>query len=270
MATIRIGTQGWSFDTWSRLFYPEGLRPADRLETYARAFRTVEVDSTWYAIPPAERLDGWRERTPEDFVFCLKVPGEVTHERRLRHAHDVLNEFLAVARRLDHKLGHLLIQMPPDFAVTEPNREALAAFLRRLPEAFDFAIELRDADWLGDDTMALLELTGTTLCVSVGPWLATPAAIRASRRAPGRHLYLRWLGDPRHQELADLVRERDAELDAWAGALKAMEAARDVVYGFFNNDYQGHAPESARRLQARLGQEAVPPGELREQRDLFG
>lgn len=268
---LRIGTQGWSYDAWSGVFYPEGLAPAERLATYARAFDTVEVDSTYYAIPPADRVDGWRERTPDGFVFCLKLPGEITHERRLRHAHDVLAEFCAVVRRLEDRLGHLLVQLSPDFAVTVANREALAAFLRRLPAEFDFAVEFRDADWLTDETFALLELTGTTLCVSVGPWLATPAAIEAACRAPGRSLYLRWLGDPRHRpDLAALIRERDSELDAWAEALRGMEADRDVVYGFANNDYQGHAPETARRLQARLGRKPVPPRALREQTDLFG
>ena len=268
MTRIRIGTQGWSFDRWVGPFYPD--ERVDRLEMYARAFDTVEVDSTWYAIPPEERVVAWRDRTPDDFVFCLKLPGEVTHERRLRLAHDVLAAFLGVARRLDEKLGHLLIQLPPDFAPTAANREAVASFLAALPAGFDFAIEFRGADWLTDATMALLDRTGTTLCVSVGPWLATPEAIHAAGRAPGRDLYLRWLGDPRHQpDLAKLIEERDRELDAWADAIRAMEGERDVVYGFPNNDYQGHAPETARRLQARLGLPVTRPGELREQRDLF-
>ncbi len=266
---LRIGTQGWSFDPWVGPFYPDGDR-ADRLETYARAFDTVEVDTTWYAIPPEERVVAWRDRTPDDFGFCLKLPGEITHERRLRLAHDVLADFLSVARRLEDKLGHLLVQLPPDFAPTTANREALASFVEGLPGEFDFAVEFRDADWLTDETLALLDRSGTTLCVSVGPWLATPAAIQVAGRAPGRTLYLRWLGDPRDQpELAKLIRERDAELDAWADAIRAMEGEKDVVYGFPNNDYQGHAPETARRLQARLGLPVTRPGELRQQRDLF-
>ncbi len=210
---LRMGTQGWSFDRWVGPFYPN--ERVDRLETYARAFDTVEVDSTWYAVPPQERVAAWRDRTPDDFVFCLKLPGEVTHERRLRLAHDVLATFLAVVRRLEEKLGHLLIQLPPDLAPTATNREAVASFLEALPAGFDFAIEFRDADWLTAETMAVLDRTGTTLCVSVGPWLATPEAIEVARRA------------------------------------------------------QGHAPETARRLQARLGLPVTRPAELREQRDLF-
>src|SRR4051812_36715465 len=48
-ARIRIGTQGWNYDAWVGPFYPSGTRQADYLTVYARAFDTVEVDSTFYA-----------------------------------------------------------------------------------------------------------------------------------------------------------------------------------------------------------------------------
>ena len=49
---LRVGTQGWNYDAWVGPFYPTGTRPANYLQTYARAFNTVEVDSTFYAVPP--------------------------------------------------------------------------------------------------------------------------------------------------------------------------------------------------------------------------
>jgi uncharacterized protein YecE (DUF72 family) len=73
---------------------------------------------------------------------------------------------------------------------------------------------------------------------------------------------------PRHQRLTPaIVRERDAELAQWAAAIR--ETGRPVVYGYFNNDYQGHSPESARTLQRLLGLAPVDPDELREQGELF-
>lgn len=64
VAAIHIGTQGWSYDAWHGPFYPEGTRTADQLRVYARAFDTVEVDSTFYAVPAAETVRGWAARTP--------------------------------------------------------------------------------------------------------------------------------------------------------------------------------------------------------------
>ena len=76
--TIRIGTQAWTYDAWIGPFYPEGTRAADLLSVYARAFETVEVDSTFYATPAASTVRGWAQRTPPNFRFSLKMPQEIT------------------------------------------------------------------------------------------------------------------------------------------------------------------------------------------------
>ena len=112
---VRIGTQGWNYDAWVGPFYPSGTRVGDFLSMYARAFRTVEVDSTFYAIPPAKTVRGWAERTPADFQFALKLPQEITHERRLRGAADLVATFYDRARELEGRLGPILVQLGPDF-----------------------------------------------------------------------------------------------------------------------------------------------------------
>ncbi|HEX8431134.1 MAG TPA: DUF72 domain-containing protein, partial [Longimicrobium sp.] len=89
-APVRIGTQGWNYAAWVGPFYPDGTRAPDFLATYARAFDTVEVDSTFYAVPAAKTVKRWAERTPDGFIFALKMPQEVTHERRLVGAGDVV------------------------------------------------------------------------------------------------------------------------------------------------------------------------------------
>src|SRR5204863_10003467 len=99
--------------------YPPGTPASEFLSTYARAFRTVEVDSTFYAVPEARAVRGWAERTPPDFTFALKMPREVTHERRLRNADDLTREFIDRARELGPRLGPILLQMGPDFAPDE-------------------------------------------------------------------------------------------------------------------------------------------------------
>jgi hypothetical protein len=71
---VLIGTQGWNYAAWVGPFYPDGTRSADILTRYAQAFGTVEVDSTFYAIPPVNSVRGWAGRTPDGFVFALKMP----------------------------------------------------------------------------------------------------------------------------------------------------------------------------------------------------
>ena len=142
MATdISIGTQGWNYDAWVGPFYPAGTRSTDYLSIYARAFLTVEVDSTFYAVPPAKTVRGWAERTPDGFTFALKMPQEITHERRLRGADSAAALFFERARELGDKLGPILLQMGPDFTPAE--LPALRDFLPLLPVDLQLAIEFR-------------------------------------------------------------------------------------------------------------------------------
>lgn len=263
---VRVGTQGWSYAPWVGSFYPPKARSGDWLQLYARAFDTVEVDSTFYALPPPERFESWAERTPENFLFTLKMPGEVTHELRLEDPRLALR-FCDDARLLGPRLGPILIQLPPGFG---PGAfPTVAAFLQVLPVDLPFAIEFREREWLVPQTMALLEDTNTALAVSTGPWLSEPEAREAATMAPGPLVYLRWMGTPRRQpDLGAMAADRDEELERWAATIRALDA--DQVVAYFNNDYQGHSPASARKLQRALGQEPIAPEELTPQRELFG
>jgi uncharacterized protein YecE (DUF72 family) len=245
------------------------VRAGDRLEQYSRVFDTVEVDSTFYAMPPAGRFRSWYERTPPGFRFTAKLPRDITHDARLVGVDELLLEFCDRAAELEEKLGPLLVQLPPDMTVRE--RPAVDAFVRSLPRELDFAIEFRDADWFDERTLDLLRQLDLTLAVSVGPWLTSEAALKVAGAAPGRFQYLRWMGSPRHQELnGAMIAGRDTDLERWAEQILDAVTGRPTVYAYFNNDYQGHSPDSARRLQALLGVEPGDPDELREQQDLFG
>jgi uncharacterized protein YecE (DUF72 family) len=266
VARYYVGTQGWNYDFWNGVFYPEGTRASDRLKLYSQVFDCVEIDSTFYAMPPAARFQSWYERTPPGFTFTVKLPRDITHDARLVGAGGVLDEFCARASLLGEKLGPLLIQLPPDFTVRE--RGAVEEFLRGLPAGFHFAIEFRDVRWFSERTFDLLRDTGTALAVSVGPWLGHEQALTIARDAPGGFRYLRWMASPRHQPLTTaLLQERDDDLDEWAEMIR--DAPPVDLYAFFNNDYQGHSPSSARRLQQLLGIAPADPGRLRVQGELF-
>lgn len=265
---FRIGTQGWNYDEWTGWFYPAGTRAADRLELYSRAFDTVEVDSTFYAMPPADRFQSWHERTPEGFLFTLKLPRDITHDARLVRADDLLIEFCNRCALLQDKLGPILVQLPPDMSSRE--HDSIDAFVRALPAELEFAIEFRHASWFRERTYDLLRQFDVTLAVSVGPWSSTEQALSIVADAPGRFHYLRWMGAPRRQELTStIIEERDEELAQWAREILYRGGEKPVTYAYFNNDYQGHSPESARRLQALLGLTPLNPALLQDQQELF-
>ena len=82
-ARFHVGTQGWNYPAWVGPFYPRAARASDFLSLYARIFDTVEVDSTFYAVPSAASVANWALRTPPAFRFALKFPREATHEAAL-------------------------------------------------------------------------------------------------------------------------------------------------------------------------------------------
>jgi uncharacterized protein YecE (DUF72 family) len=265
---LRLGAQGWNYPSWVGPFYPSGTRAVDFLTTYARAFETVEVDSTFYAIPPVSTVRGWAGRTPAHFRFALKLPREITHERRFRDAESTLQLFVDRARELGAQLGPILIQCGPDFLPSE--RDELAAFLEQLPGDARFAIEFRHRDWISKDTLALLRQHGIALTLSDGRWIPRPWLLRLCERPTTDFSYLRWMGpDRRITDYSRLQEDRSAELDAWAAMIPVLLSQVREVYGFVNNHFAGHSPASVRMLQERLRIPPVDPASLGEQPSLF-
>jgi uncharacterized protein YecE (DUF72 family) len=267
-ASIHLGTQGWNYDAWVGPFYPAGARPADFLMLYARAFNTVEVDSTFYAIPPERSVRGWAERTPAEFSFALKLPQEITHERRLREADDLLELFLDRAHALGPKLGPVLIQLGPDFAPTE--LPALAQFLNRLPATIRFAVEFRQRGWINDTVMQVLADHNAALALTDARWIPRKTMLALAERPTADFAYLRWMGPNR--EIVDYSRiqyDRTREIEEWTEAILMLIQKVKAVYGYVNNHFAGHSPHSARQLQRLLGQRVVQPEELGEQISLF-
>jgi uncharacterized protein YecE (DUF72 family) len=265
---FRIGTQGWNYEAWVGPFYPPGTRTADFLGIYARAFRTVEVDSTFYATPPAKTVRAWAERSPRDFVFALKMPQEVTHERRLRGAESPAAAFFDAARELGDKLGPILLQMGPDFAPDE--LPALVKFLPVLPGDLRIAIEFRHRGWISDGVIALLAEHDVALALSDARWVPRKTMLGLVARATAPFHYVRWMGPNR--DIVDYSRvqyDRGRELEAWALALATVPQSVTDVYGYVNNHFAGHSPESARQLQRLLGQRVVEPSDMGEQMSLF-
>jgi uncharacterized protein YecE (DUF72 family) len=265
---IRLGTQGWNYDAWVGPFYPSGTRPADFLSVYARAFDTVEVDSTFYAVPPVKTIRGWRDRTPEHFTFALKMPQEITHERRLRDAGDVAELFYDRARELGPKLGPVLIQLGPDFGPVE--LPALAKLLPTLPRDIQFSIEFRQRGWITDGVLALLAEHGVAVTLTDGRWIPRKHMLALANRVTTGFVYLRLMGANR--DIVDYSRiqiDRTPELEQWAGVLWGLAHRQVFVYGYINNHFAGHSPQSARELQRLLRQTPVEPETLGEQMSLF-
>src|SRR2546423_3307231 len=269
----RIGCQGWNYADWvtppaaaEPIFYPHATRAADMLGIYARAFDTVEVDSTFYAVPAAATIDLWAQRTPPHFTFSLKLPQAISHETALRASGDeILNEFFAVARRLGDKLGITLAQLPPQFEATSETVAALKRFLTRLPADARCAVEFRHGSWATDETAEVLARHNVAVALVEGPWIERRALWRMVATAAPPFAYVRFMGARDLTRFDAEQRPRDKNLELWREAITRLSARGSDVYAYFSNYYEGHAPASANKLKRLLGQPVVTPAELEDQ-----
>jgi uncharacterized protein YecE (DUF72 family) len=264
---VFLGTQGWNYEGWIGPFYPPGTKTKEMLSLYAGVFDTVEIDSTFYAIPSETSVKGWAARTPNDFIFSLKLPSEITHRNRLRDSQDLLEQFIQRAALLGHKLGCVLIQLPPDFSPNE--QAALRSFIDALPSRLRFAVEFRDANWLTPETINTLARRNVALTLTDSRWVHRTLSFRFIEDYPADFAYVRWLG-PR--ELTDYSRiqfDRSKELAQWGEAFAVLQDKVTQVYGYFNNHFQGHSPASCNIFKEMIGLPIVRPDSLIKQPSLF-
>lgn len=245
--------------------YEPGTRPDGYLTAYAREFSTVEIDSTFYGIPQPERVRRWAAQVPDGFTFALKLPREITHNRRLFACEKLVAEFVASAAELGPKLEAVLIQLGPDYDPSEI--VALEAFVAALPEGLRWALEVRDAAWFKGDAHRRLRdalgRRGIALVVSDGTFVSLDVMLAELQKPTAPHAYIRWLGRREAFARFDAVQlDRRAQIERWAGAIRAAAPQLTRVTGYANNQYAGYSPATIRDLLAALGVPHDPPAKI--------
>lgn len=271
---IQIGCQGWNYDDWTTkadggtIFYPRGTRSGEMLEIYAKMFETIEVDSTFYAIPPSTSIENWYKKVPENFTFALKLPQQITHEYNLREpSFAVLDEFCERILLLKERLGIVLIQLPPNFEASKENAQALREFLAKLPKDIRFAVEFRARQWLVDWTFEELEKNKVALCLVEGSWIPREMMFEAIKKLTTDFAYIRFMGERDLPKFDKIYRPQDTNLQMWQEEIEQIKA-KDI-YVYFSNYYEGHAPASVNKLKELFGQKIVEPKTFEKQESLF-
>ena len=233
-----VGTSGYNYPEWKGSFYPEKLPAAKMLPYYAERFGTVEINYTFYRVPNEKILAGWSRETPDGFRLTLKAPKRITHIAKLKECSELLAHFLRVSATLGPKLGAILFQLPPYF---RKDLAVLDAFLALVPAGSVAAFEFRHASWMDAEVFARLRAHNLALCIADSEKFSTPMEITAS------YAYFR-LRDEGYTP---------ADLQRWAGLIRANTAGCSDVYVYFKHEEAGKGPQFARLLLEALG-EAQP------------
>jgi uncharacterized protein YecE (DUF72 family) len=176
----------WTYAPWQGVYLPHPLPPGDRLRAYATWCNAVEGNTTFYATPALGTVKSWAEQTTPDFRFVLKLPKEITHERRLTDVSDPLRAFLAAIEPLG-RAHALWIQLPPSFSPADLG--ALTGFLRRLPREYRYAVEVRhraffaDPRWEQQLERTLADVGAEWVTFDTTVLFGTPPATDAEREA---------------------------------------------------------------------------------------
>ena len=242
---IFLATSGWSYKGWIGPFYTK--KDKSMLRAYAKVFRTVEIDSTFYRYPSKGTAMGWVKYSPDGFVYSAKLPKLITHKKKLdlnEGVEEDLQKFIELIEplSLSGKLGCILVQLPPKF---EYDPKKLDDFFKMLPTHIRFAVEFRDPSWMRKETWALLEKYQVTYTIVDEPLLPPEIHITSDIA------YFRWHGHGTRPWYN--YRYHVEELEPWVPKIRETAEKVRKVYGYFNNHYHGYAPENCLQVLEMLG-----------------
>ena len=234
-----VGTSGWHYDHWRYRFYPPELAKAKWLKFYASHFTTVELNNSFYRLPSEDAFTNWRDSSPANFAFAVKVSRFITHIKRLKNTQEAVETFLSRARILGEKLGPLLYQLPPNMHRDDGRLES---FLSTLPQGMKHVFEFRHESWLDDRVFEILHKCNAGLCVFDMPSISCPLVATAD------FAYIRFHGSTGLYFSC----YSDEELAGWAKRLADLAANLKEVYIYFNNDAEAFAVRNAITLRGYL------------------
>jgi uncharacterized protein YecE (DUF72 family) len=131
-----IGTGGWAY------FQVPGV---NSLAAYSRAYNFVEVNSTFYEIPPLKQVEKWRRMVPQDFQFTVRAHQTITHKNRLQPTQETLENFRLIRKICEILEAEIIhFQTPPSLKMEQTSIKNLRSFLSSVNlEKMRIALEIR-------------------------------------------------------------------------------------------------------------------------------
>jgi uncharacterized protein YecE (DUF72 family) len=191
-ANLFLGTSTWTFPGWRGTIYTRDYKSEKDfnhrcLEEYATIpwFRTACIDSLFYNPPSPTTLERYAAQTPEFFRFVSKIWERITIISYPKHARygqlagqknpDFLNAELVKERILSayshaevrRRAGPFVFQFAPFGSHTMAYgefTERLGEFLVKLPNEFEYAVEVRNRELLTPAYFQAINASKVTHC----------------------------------------------------------------------------------------------------------
>ncbi|WP_018962743.1 DUF72 domain-containing protein [Coprothermobacter platensis] len=239
---LRVGTSGFSYKDWMGYVYPETIKKTQWFDYYVHFFNTVEINSSFYAIPSKKTMKSLCQRTNKDFLFAVKMYQEITHKGNKESLPYVLEAFNTIPE--EGRQMVVLLQFPYSFHKTAENVDYLQDVMEDIP--YDKAVEVRHPSWFKDETISHMAKEWNFIPVSQdSPFLR--------QVIPNDTVYMRFHGRNKenwwqHEEAYERYNYlySQEELEEIMKDIKATNSNRYLLY--FNNHYQGKAFKNAQML----------------------
>ena len=217
---VHIGIGGWTYVPWrGGTFYPVGLVQRRELEYASQQLTSIEINGTYYGAQKPHIYTGWRDATPEGFVFSAKAPRRIVTARKLAGTGGQIEDFIDGISHLGDRLGPLVWQFE---AGRRLEHDDLAAFLQLLPAQVNgrrqrHAVEVRDPACFDAELVALIRQQGIALVYTDASDYPNAADLS------GDFVYARLMGS-RDQHVTGYPA---AELQQWAARVQRWRKGED-------------------------------------------
>lgn len=275
---LKIGTSGFSYPGsppagWYGAFYPtKKTKGFDELKFFSQIFETCEINQTFYRPPTAKVTQSWAEKTPESFLFVLKLWQKFTHPMKISRSKAEEHWEPSTQQDFDEfregilpladagKLGALLLQYPASFKSSTENLEKIANTLKWFYD-YPKVVELRHQSWSENagEVRRLLEEYRTGQVSIDEPKFKS--SIRQGLESTGDIFYFRahgrnaqnWWHANEPWERYDYLYSRD-EIKQHAATIKAASSAPNVkkAFAIYNNHARANAAANAIMLAQEL------------------
>lgn len=166
---IHIGCSSFYNSYWKKIFYPEDIPASKWFEYYCTQFDTYEMNGTFYKFPTLKTMENWYLKTPESFLFTVKAPKEITHNKKFIGCETLIKDFYTICKNgLKDKLGCILFQLPPSYQYSQ---EKLHFIINQLDLKYDNVIEFRHQSWWIPEVWDELAKNNITFCSVSHPQL---------------------------------------------------------------------------------------------------
>ena len=108
---LYLGCPVWANSRWKSALYAKDVKTSDYLRHYAQYFNSAEGNSSFYADPTPDTLQRWRDETPAEYRFVLKVPQRISHHGQ-EDTEQQLQQWLGQMAVLGQKLALVHLQLP--------------------------------------------------------------------------------------------------------------------------------------------------------------